>query len=364
MLTQRVSLDARSYDIFIGQSIIHTLGDIVNKLNDKQKSIVIITEENVAALYLEKITHILEQSHYLVHTLILPAGESTKSLTYFEQVTDFCLVHNVERNHAIIALGGGVIGDLTGFVASTLRRGCRFIQIPTTLLAQVDSSVGGKTAINSSHGKNLIGFYQPSAVLIDIDFLSSLSDRVYRSGYAEVIKYGLLGDRPFVDYLADNNYLFLEKNAAFLIKIIAHCVKMKADIVSRDETEQGERALLNLGHTFGHAYEAQTHYSDLLYHGEAVAIGMLHAAEFSHLLGYLSYEDATYIKNVLLQANFNINIKHYIPEFNAQSIIDDMMQDKKVSNNNLTLILYKKIGEAFIDKEINKNILVNYFNNI
>jgi 3-dehydroquinate synthase len=365
MLIQQVSLNERSYNIYIGQNIISQITDILQNLNHQQKSVVIITENNVASLYIDLLTDRLKQDGYQTHILILPSGEATKSLHYFEKITNFCLEHNVERQHAIIAFGGGVIGDLTGFVASILRRGCRFIQIPTTLLSQVDSSVGGKTAINCGYGKNLIGtFYQPSAVLIDIHFLYSLTDRIYRSGYAEVLKYGLLGDLDFFEYLAQNNGLFLEKNADFLIKIIAHCVKMKAEIVSRDETEQGERALLNLGHTFGHAYEAETHYSDILYHGEAVAIGMLHAAEFSNFLNYLSLDEVNRLKQVLIEAGFNLNIKDYIKSFNSDVIINHMMQDKKVVNNTLTLILYNALGNTFIDKSINKDLLKSYLSKI
>lgn len=363
MIIQNVSLGSRSYKIHIGHHNLNLVTDILKELNPKQKSVVIITEQNVAELYLDNIKHILLNAKYHVEALILPSGEATKSFTYFEKVTRFCLKNNVERNHAIIALGGGVVGDLTGFVASTIRRGCKFIQIPTTLLSQVDSSVGGKTAINSVEGKNLIGtFYQPSAVIIDIEFLKSLSDRVYRSGYAEVIKYGLLGDKDFFDFLKSNNHLFLERNNDFLIKIIAHSVKMKADIVSRDETEQGERALLNLGHTFGHAYEAETGYSDILHHGEAVAIGMYDAIRFSYLLGLVSEMQVKEVQELLLQAGFNLNIHHFISDFSIQNIIQHIMQDKKVVDNNMTFILLKNIGIAFIDKNIDKNSLIEYFN--
>lgn len=364
MIIQNVDLAHRSYAIHIGNQIIDTVTDILYTLNPSQKSVVIITENNVANLYLNSLSNILSQKGYIVYSLVLPSGESTKSFAFFEQVMRFCLQHNIERNHAIIAFGGGVIGDLTGFVASTLRRGCRFIQIPTTLLSQVDSSVGGKTAINSTEGKNLIGtFYQPSAVIIDIQFLKSLPRRVYLSGYAEVIKYGLLGDKDFFDYLRHHNDLFLAQDNDFLIKIIAHCVRMKADIVSRDETEQGDRALLNLGHTFGHAYEAETGYSDILHHGEAVAIGMLHAAEFSHILNHLSAHDVSTIKEFLVTVGFNLNIKEYIPHFSSDIILKHIMQDKKVSDNQVTLILLNNIGQAFINKKININLFFNYLIN-
>jgi 3-dehydroquinate synthase len=365
MLTHTVALGDRSYPIHIGDNILGFITDILKNLNPKQKSVVVITEKNVSDLYLGVLNNILIQADYTVHSLILPSGEGTKSFTFFETIARFCLQHHVERNHAIIAFGGGVIGDLTGFVASTVRRGCRFIQIPTTLLSQVDSSVGGKTAINTHEGKNLIGtFYQPSAVLIDSHFLKTLPQRVYRSGYAEVIKYGVLGDKDFFDYLKNNNDLFLKQDTDFLIRIISHCVRMKADIVMRDETEQGERALLNLGHTFGHAYEAQTRYSDTLHHGEAIAIGMLNAAEFSSLLKIIPSEEVVCLKECLLNAGFEIDILKIIPDFSSDMIIKHMMQDKKVSNNKMTLILLEKIGKAYIDKNINLNMLSEYFNNI
>ncbi len=361
MIIKNVALGNRGYDIFIGNQIISSVTDILYTLNPNQKSVVIITETNVADLYLKILNDILIEKGYEIHSLVLPAGENTKSLPFFEQVMRFCLQHNVERNHAIIAFGGGVIGDLTGFVASTLRRGCRFIQIPTTLLSQVDSSVGGKTAINSPEGKNLIGtFYQPSAVIIDIQFLKSLPSRVYRSGYAEVIKYGLLGDKAFFDYLSQHTHLFLSRDTHFLMNIIAHCVQMKADIVSRDETEQGERALLNLGHTFGHAYEAETGYSDILHHGEAVAIGMVDAAEFSYRLNYVSLSDVSTVKKFLEEVGFNITIKDYASHISSEIILKHMMQDKKVSNNQMTLILLNNIGHAFISKNTNIQLLNDY----
>lgn len=362
MLTQFLELDNnRSYPIHIGHDILNFVTDILKNLNPKQKSVVIVTEKNVADLYLKALTDILTAADYTVYPLVLPSGESTKSFANLETVVRFCLSHHVERNHAIIAFGGGVIGDLTGFAASTVRRGCRFIQIPTTLLSQVDSSVGGKTAINTPEGKNLVGaFYQPSAVLIDSSFLKTLPPRVYRAGYAEVIKYGLLGDAEFFDYLKNNNDLFLNQDKDFLIKIIAHCVRMKADIVMRDETEQGERALLNLGHTFGHAYEAETDFSERLHHGEAVAIGMLNAAEFSASLNLMPAGQVGVIRACLLNAGFELNISVFIPNFASDVILKHIMQDKKVSNNQVTLILLHKIGQAFVDKNSDVGALLNY----
>lgn len=353
VLTQTVPLRERAYDIHIGYDILNNITDILNKLNPNQKSVVIVTEQTVADLYLKKLIEILSNTGLIIHPLILPSGEQTKSFIYFEKTARFCLEHSVERNHAIIALGGGVIGDLTGFVASTIRRGCRFIQIPTTLLAQVDSSVGGKTAINCPEGKNLIGaFYQPSTVIIDTSFIETLPDRVYRSGYAEVIKYGILGDKNFFDFLKYNKALYQSKDQEYLQKIIAHSVKMKSDIVTEDETEQGKRALLNLGHTFAHAYEAETGYSDILYHGEAVAIGMLHAAEFSSMLGYLDTHSVLEIKSILIDAGFNLNIHEFIPNFSVDKIMTLMQQDKKVINDQMVFILLNNIGDSFINKSI------------
>lgn len=365
MQIQHFPLGARAYDIYIGRHILKMAAEILGQLNPSQKSVVIITEQIVADLYLSEMIEILSAQNYQVHPLILPVGEGTKSLHYFEQAMNFCLNKNVARNHAIIALGGGVIGDLTGFVAATLRRGCRFIQIPTTLLSQVDSSVGGKTAINSAYGKNLIGaFYQPSAVIIDTQFINSLPERVYRSGYAEVIKYGILGDKAFFEFLKHNVDLYKTRNQEFLTKVIAHSVKMKADIVCQDETEQSLRALLNLGHTFAHAYEAETGYSDTLYHGEAVAIGMYDASAFSVQLGYLTQSECNDIKTVLLAAEFNLNICDYIPNFSTEKIIHHMQQDKKVLNDQMVFILLKNIGNAYIDKNISKYKLIEYLNKI
>lgn len=362
MITHIVPLDERSYPIYIGENTVHDLPKVINDLNPKQKNIIVITEHNVATLYADTIKAILENSEYSVDIFILPAGEETKSFENYIKVMNFCLEKNTDRNHILIAFGGGVIGDLVGFIASTLKRGCRFIQIPTTLLSQVDSSVGGKTAINSPHGKNLIGtFYQPSSVIIDINFIASLPQRVYLSGYAEVIKYGLLGDKDFFDYLVASHELMKKRDKQFLLKIISHSVKMKSDIVSRDETEQGERALLNLGHTFGHAYEAETGYSDILYHGEAVAIGMFEASRFSWKKGHLSEKEYLKIKEFLSLSGFSLDIQAYIPDYNPEAIIAHMMHDKKASNNEVKLILLKAIGAAFI--EINKyHYILEYLN--
>lgn len=348
-----VPLGGRAYDIKIGSGVIHNLAEELHKLAPKQKNIVIITEENVAKIHLAKIENILKDADFEVHVLILPSGESTKCFSSLEKTVRFALQHHVERSHALIALGGGVIGDLTGFTASMIRRGCKFIQIPTTLLSQVDSSVGGKTAINTPEGKNLVGaFYQPSLVIIDIDFLKTLPNRDYYAGYAEVVKYGLLGDRYFFSFLKDNQQACDERNTDFLLKIITHSVQMKSNIVCEDEHENGVRALLNLGHTFGHAYEAMGGYSDKLLHGEAIALGMVHAAQYSVQQGTLTQEDAILIKDMIKNASLPTELKEIFSQYTAQEILSLMMQDKKVSDGKLTFILYKAIGEAIIQKDI------------
>lgn len=354
MRTIHVPLGARAYDVCVGSGAIKYLPEAIKKvLPSSQKKFVIITEKNVAALHLEALEALLQTSGYECVSLILDAGEGTKNFANLEKVVRFCLQHHVERSHAIIALGGGVIGDLTGFAASMVRRGCKFIQIPTTLLAQVDSSVGGKTAINAPEGKNLIGaFYQPCLVIADTDYLKTLPKRDYYAGYAEVLKYGLLGDKPFFERLAAQQDKCDAYDEAFLTEIVSHSVQMKADIVVEDETEKGRRALLNLGHTFGHAYEAETGYSDRLLHGEAIALGMVHAFAFSASCGYCTSEEADLIKSVLAHAHLPVDVRKILPNIDIDKILAHISQDKKVSSGQLTFILVNGIGDAFVKKNV------------
>ena len=350
-----VDLAGRSYDITIGQGLLAQAGTRLTPLL-KRKFAAIVTDDNVGRYHLEKLETALSASGIQHRNVILPAGEKTKSYESLGHLCDQLLVAGVERRDGVIALGGGVIGDLTGFAAAILRRGVNFIQIPTSLLAQVDSSVGGKTGINSPLGKNLIGaFHQPVAVLADLDVLQTLPQRQRAAGYAEIVKYGLLGDADFYNWLDQN----VEAMMAGDIAATAHAVKtsceMKARIVAEDETETGVRALLNLGHTFGHALEAATGYSDTLLHGEAVAIGMVQAFGFSESLGHcaqgLSRKLADHLRRAGLPTHTS-EIKAKLPP--PEGLLKLMYQDKKAEGGKLTFILAKDIGQTFIAKGVDE----------
>ena len=351
----RVDLAGRSYDIAIGQGLLANAGQLLAP-HFKRKFAAIVTDENVAKLHLSTLTSSLEAAGFTTHAITLPAGEKTKSYEHLAKTCDGLLRFGVERKDVVIALGGGVIGDLTGFASAILRRGVNFIQIPTSLLAQVDSSVGGKTGINSTLGKNLIGaFHQPVLVLADLDVLNTLPVRQRAAGYAEVVKYGLLGDGDFYNWLDQN----VEAIMAGEVKATAHAVKhsctMKARIVAEDETETGVRALLNLGHTFGHVLEAATGYSDTLLHGEAVAIGMVQAFGFSEMLGHceqgLSRKVASHLRRAGLPTHIS-EIKKQLPP--PEVLLKLMYQDKKAESGKLTFILTEAIGKAFIAKGVDE----------
>ncbi|MEO0831087.1 MAG: 3-dehydroquinate synthase, partial [Pseudomonadota bacterium] len=283
--TVHVELGERSYDVEIGHDLLKRSGGLIAPLLRRPK-VAVLTDENVAKLHLNALQDGLASAGIEMTSLALPAGEATKSWPHFERAVEWLLAEKVERNDVVIALGGGVIGDLAGFAAAVLRRGVRFVQIPTSLLAQVDSSVGGKTGINAPQGKNLIGaFHQPSLVLADTSVLGTMTQRDFLSGYGEVVKYGLLGDAEFFEWIEANGPDVSGGEMAARVRAVSRSVQMKADIVARDETEQGDRALLNLGHTFCHALEAATGYSDRLLHGEGVAIGCALAFELSSRLG-------------------------------------------------------------------------------
>ena len=350
--TVRVDLGERSYDVRIGQGLLARAGEEVLALAG-QRRIAILTDERVAALHLEPLLASLKAEGLKAEALALPAGEATKSWDHLGTAVEWLLAQKIERKDLVIALGGGVIGDLAGFAAAILRRGVRFVQIPTSLLAQVDSSVGGKTGINSPHGKNLIGaFHQPSLVLADIDVLATLPERDFRAGYGEVVKYGLLGDAAFFDWLEQNGPA-LARDAALRQQAVRHSVAMKAGIVQRDETEQGERALLNLGHTFGHALESATGYSDRLLHGEGVAIGCALAFELSARLGLCSQEDpsrvAAHLQQMGLPSRISL-IPGDLPDNDALMAL--MAQDKKVQDGRLRFILARGIGDAFVTDQV------------
>jgi 3-dehydroquinate synthase len=353
-----VSLGERSYVVRVGRGLIARAGAEIAPLT-RRKRVAVVTEETVAALHLPALTAGLTGAGISAEALILPPGESTKGWPQFTRTVEWLLEQKVERGDLVVALGGGVIGDLVGFAAAVLRRGVRFVQVPTSLLAQVDSSVGGKTGINSSQGKNLIGaFHQPSLVLADIDVLDSLPQRDFLAGYGEVVKYGLLGDAGFFDWLEANGPALARGDKALRQQAVRHSVAMKAGIVERDETEQGERALLNLGHTFGHALEAATGYSDRLLHGEGVAIGCLLAFDLSARLGLCAQEAPARVA-AHLQA---MGMKRSLAEIpgdlpGVEGLMALMAQDKKVQDGKLRFILARGIGDSFVSADVPKAAL-------
>ncbi|MCS4091386.1 3-dehydroquinate synthase [Rhizobium sp. BK176] len=348
-----VPLGERTYDILIGPGLIARAGaEIASRLKGRKAAVV--TDEHVAPLYLDALVQSLEAAGIASATLVLPAGEKTKSFEHLMTVCDKVLEARIERNDYVIALGGGVIGDLTGFAAGIVRRGVRFVQVPTSLLSQVDSSVGGKTGINSRHGKNLIGvFHQPDLVLADTDVLNSLSAREFRAGYAEVAKYGLIDKPDFFAWL-EANWQAVFAGGAARIEAIATSCQAKADVVVADERETGQRALLNLGHTFGHALEAATAYdSARLVHGEGVSIGMVLAHEFSARMNLASPDDArrveSHLKAVGLPTRMS-EIPGALPP--AEVLMDAIAQDKKVKGGKLTFILTRGIGQSFVANDV------------
>jgi shikimate kinase/3-dehydroquinate synthase len=348
-----VALGDRSYKILIGDGLIEVAGAHISALAPGARCAV-VTDENVAALHLPTLEKSLAQAGISTKVIVCPLGEATKSYGEFARVSDALIAAHVERRDLVVALGGGVIGDLAGFCAASLRRGVRLVQIPTTLLAQVDSSVGGKTAINSSFGKNLIGaFHQPSLVLADSKTLDTLSEREFRAGYAEVVKYGLIDDRDFFEWLEVHWREVLAGGPARRQAIAVSCAA-KARAVAADETEQGSRALLNLGHTFGHAFEALNHYdSAKLVHGEGVAVGLGCAFRFSRDLGLCSGQDATRVENHLRAVGLPTRITE-IPDLprDAEAILAAMRQDKKVERGRLTFILARGIGQSFVARDV------------
>lgn len=351
--TVRVDLGNRGYDIDIGRGLIATAGERISAALPGAR-LAVVTDETVAKFHLETLTDSLSKAGIDYVVFKVPAGEATKRFEMFERLCDQVLEARLERNDAVVALGGGVVGDLTGFVAAAVRRGMAFVQIPTSLLAQVDSSVGGKTGINSRHGKNLIGaFHQPTLVLADTAALDSLSDREFRAGYAEVAKYGLLGDADFFGWL-ETNWQAIFEGGPERDEAVARSCQAKADVVAADELETGRRALLNLGHTFGHALESAVAYETLrLVHGEGVAIGMMLAHEFSHDLGLIGELDVERVRSHLLAVGLPTklaDIPGQLPP--ADTLMDIIAQDKKVSRGSLTFILTHGIGEAFVEKGV------------
>ena len=348
-----VCLGTRSYDIVIGPGLLAEAGEaIVSRLGKVRAAIV--TDRNVAERHLAALRAGLAAGGIEAVDCVLPAGEATKNFAHLQEAVDAVLSARLERGDVVIALGGGVIGDLAGFVSGIVRRGMRFVQVPTSLLAQVDSSVGGKTGINTGHGKNLVGvFHQPQLVLADADTLDTLPLREFRAGYAEVVKYGLI-DRPhFFDFLESSREEIFAGGPA-RTEAIAESCRAKADVVARDEYETGDRALLNLGHTFGHALEAATGYDGArLVHGEGVAIGMALAHRFSNRLNLCGPEDAERVERHLAAAGLPTRMGDIPGELpGPERLLDYIAQDKKVSRGALTFILTRGIGRAFIAKDV------------
>jgi len=354
----RVDLGDRSYTVRVGRGLIARAGAEIAPMI-RRKRVAIVTEETVAALHLPALNAGLAAAGITGEALILPPGESTKGWPQFTRTVEWLLDQKVERGDLVVALGGGVIGDLVGFAAAVLRRGVRFVQVPTSLLAQVDSSVGGKTGINSVQGKNLIGaFHQPSLVLADIDVLDTLPGRDFLAGYGEVVKYGLLGDAGFFDWLEVNGPALAAGDRALRQQAVRHAVAMKAGIVERDETEQGERALLNLGHTFGHALESATGYSDRLLHGEGVAIGCLLAFDLSARLGLCSQEAPARVAAHLQTMGMKRSLADIPGELpGVDGLIALMAQDKKVQDGTLRFILARGIGNSFVTGDVPRDAL-------
>jgi 3-dehydroquinate synthase len=360
-ITVDVALGDRAYDIIIGRDVLPSLGARINALRPGVRTM-IVSDRTVSQHWLKATEASLAEAGIPTSHVIVEDGEGSKTYAGLEKVSEALIAARIERNDLVIALGGGVVGDLAGFAASILRRGVDFVQVPTSLLAQVDSSVGGKTGINSPQGKNLLGaFHQPVLVVADTAVLDTLSPRQFRSGYAEVAKYGVLGDAGFFAWLEANHAEIVRGGSAREHAIATSC-RAKAGVVSRDERENGERALLNLGHTFGHALEAVTGFSDRLFHGEGVSVGMVLAAELSVQLGMLAPDDATRVQHHLADVGLPTRLQD-IAGFTQEGLADAdalmalMAQDKKVKRGKLTFILLQAIGEAVIANDVDPSIV-------
>ncbi|NEU97879.1 3-dehydroquinate synthase [Bradyrhizobium uaiense] len=363
-ITVDVALGDRAYDIVIGRDVLQSLGERVAALRPGVRT-AIVTDRTVARHWLEPAEASLAAAGVPTSRIVVEEGEGSKSYATLTQVSEALIAAKIERNDLVIALGGGVVGDLAGFAAAILRRGVDFVQVPTSLLAQVDSSVGGKTGINSPQGKNLIGaFHQPVLVIADTSVLDTLSPRQFRAGYAEVAKYGILGDEAFFAWLEQNHADIFAGGAGREHAIATSC-RAKAGVVSRDERETGERALLNLGHTFGHALEAATGFSDRLFHGEGVSVGMVLAAEFSAQLGMISSDDAARIARHLSAVGLPTRLQD-IAGFTQEGLADAdallalMAQDKKVKRGKLTFILLEAVGRAVIANNVEPQLVRDF----
>ncbi|MEH6632569.1 MAG: 3-dehydroquinate synthase [Halopseudomonas aestusnigri] len=361
-----VDLGDRSYDILVGENLVENAGKLVQPFL-KQNRTFIITDENVAKHHLATLENALSSEGIASKSLTLPYGEQTKSFSQLEKVIDFLLENKIDRKATVIAFGGGVIGDLAGFAAAVVMRGVDFIQIPTTLLSQVDSSVGGKTGINTSRGKNLVGnFHQPRIVLADIGLLQTLPHRELIAGYAEVVKYGLINNPAFFTWLEENGERVINGDLRAQTQAVVTSCKAKADIVALDEREAGARGLLNLGHTFGHALEAEAKYNGSLLHGEAISIGMLMAHDISVELGLCTQEDAQTVRShfhkigLPLETSFVSSNALGGKRLEVSKLMDHMSRDKKVNNGRLTFVMTKGIGQAYLDNAVDMTTVAEF----
>ena len=348
-----VAIAGRPYEVRIAAGLLAELvPNCAGRL--RKRRVPVVTDANVHKAWGPVVEHALREGGHEPVWRILPPGEASKSWSELAATVDWLLAEEVERGDHVLALGGGVIGDLTGFAAAILKRGCQFIQLPTSLLAQVDSSVGGKTAINSAAGKNLVGaFHQPALVLADLAVLDTLPERELRAGYAEVVKYGLLGDADFFAWCDSNGAAMLAGDAGCREYAVAHSVQAKARIVAEDEFETtGKRALLNLGHTFGHALEAQTHFSDRLLHGEAVAMGMVLAARYSARLGLMPKASAEHVARHIGEAGLPSELSGMGLNCDGAALTAHMLHDKKMDAGKLPFVLMRGIGEAFLAQDV------------
>jgi 3-dehydroquinate synthase len=354
-----VALGERSYDVRIGPGLLDQAGAVL-LAQVKRKDVIVVTDANVAAIYLTRLERGLEAAGFQSRAIVLPPGEGTKDFAHLERLTGELLARGVERGTTLIALGGGVIGDLAGFAAAITLRGIDYVQIPTTLLAQVDSSVGGKTAIDTPQGKNLVGaFHQPKLVLADIATLATLPRRQVLAGYAEVVKYGLIGDPAFFRWLEEHGSAMVDGDEAHRLEAVAVSVKAKADIVARDERETGERALLNLGHTFAHALEAETGFGEELLHGEAVAAGMILAFRLSARLGLCRPDETEQVRRHFAAVGLPAGLKD-LParSWKADALLAHMRRDKKVRDQRIRFVLARGIGKAFVSDGVDPAVVM------
>jgi 3-dehydroquinate synthase len=362
----RVELGARGYDILVGSGLMVEAGALIRPAI-RQPRVIVVTDETVAALHLDRFAASLAAAGIAHQAVVLPPGEHSKDFRHFSRLCEDILALGIERRTALVALGGGVVGDLTGFAAATLLRGLDFVQVPTTLLAQVDSSVGGKTGINTPQGKNLVGaFHQPVLVLADTDTLGTLPRRELLAGYAEVVKYGLIRDRAFYDWLEEAGEALVAGDAAARRRAVLRSCALKAAIVAADEREEGERALLNFGHTFGHAFEAETGFGDALLHGEAVALGMALAFDLSARLGLCPAAAATRVRRHLSALGLPTEPRQVANArpFTAAALLAHMQKDKKVRDGRITLILARDIGDAFVSRDVESTVLREFLADI